>query len=350
VRTDALDYELPEELIAQRPTEARDGARMLVLPGDGADRLDRHILDLPGLLPPSLLIWNDTRVLPARLHGTKPTGGRVELLLLERLSTPGTTERWRAIGRASKGLRPGHTLSFGAGELLAEVVERAEGGDVEVQLSAREGSVGEALEALGEVPLPPYIHRAADASDRERYQTIFAAKEGAVAAPTAGLHLSTPLLEALTRAGQRFAHITLHVGLGTFAPVKSDDLDQHPMHEEQFEIPETTVDAITQARAEGRPVLAVGTTVVRALESAAHAPAGLATGSARTRLLIQPGYEFRVVDALLTNFHLPRSTLLALVMAFAGEEPTRLAYAHAAAARYRFFSYGDAMLIPSRRR
>jgi len=158
------------------------------------------------------------------------------------------------------------------------------------------------------------------------------------------------MLEALTRAGQRFAHITLHVGLGTFAPVKSDDLDQHPMHEEQFEIPQTTVDAITQARAEGRPVLAVGTTVVRALESAAHAPAGLATGSARTRLLIQPGYEFRVVDALLTNFHLPRSTLLALVMAFAGEEPTRLAYAHAAAARYRFFSYGDAMLIPSRRR
>ncbi|NOY90756.1 MAG: tRNA preQ1(34) S-adenosylmethionine ribosyltransferase-isomerase QueA [Deltaproteobacteria bacterium] len=346
MRTDALDYELPDALIAQRPTEARDGARMLVLAGGALH--DSAVLKLAQELPPSLIVLNDTRVLPARLLGTKPTGGRAELFLLERLSKPGSAERWRAIGRASKGLKAGHQLGFGEGALSARVLEREPGGDLEVELLSRDGAVGEALERLGKVPLPPYIRRDADAADRERYQTVFAKREGAVAAPTAGLHLSKALLASLEEAGHRFAYVTLHVGLGTFAPVKSHDLDDHPMHEEAFEIPEATVIAIHEARTEGRPVLAVGTTVVRALESAADEAGALRAGAARTRLLIQPGYEFRVVDSLLTNFHLPCSTLLALVMAFAGEDVTRRAYAHAVEARYRFFSYGDAMLIPRR--
>jgi len=348
VRTDALHYELPEALIAQRPPEARDGARMLVLGGADAELEDGHVLELPTRLAPSLIVLNDTRVLPARLLGKKPTGGRAELFLLERLSVPGASERWRAIGRASKGLRPGHELSFGQGELRASVLEHAQGGDLEVRLDAQSGSVAETLEQLGEVPLPPYIRRPADDADRARYQTVFARREGAVAAPTAGLHLSKPLLAALEAAGHRFAYVTLHVGMGTFAPVKTDDLDDHPMHEEAFDIPGATVDAIDRARAEGRPVLAIGTTVVRALESAASETGELSVGAARTRLLIQPGYAFRVVDSLVTNFHLPSSTLLALVMAFAGEDATRRAYAHAIEARYRFFSYGDAMLIPRR--
>ncbi|MAC27794.1 MAG: tRNA preQ1(34) S-adenosylmethionine ribosyltransferase-isomerase QueA [Sandaracinus sp.] len=351
VKTDDLDYELPDELIAQAPLERRDGARLLVVDAahdaPGALR-DARITDLPELLPPSLIVVNDTRVMPARLFGKKPTGGAVELLLIERLSAPGDTarERWHAMGRASKGLKPGTTVTLGeAGALEAEVLAKRDDGTLEVALSAAGGSVADAIEAAGEMPLPPYIRRDAEASDRERYQTIFAREPGAVAAPTAGLHFSPTLVEAMEAAGHRFARVTLHVGPGTFRPVKHDDLDAHPMHEERYAVSEATAAAIAAARDEGRPILAVGTTVVRTLESAAIAGRRVRAGSGRTDLFIKPPYRAKVVDHVLTNFHLPRSTLLALVMALAGVETTRRAYAHAVATAYRFFSYGDAMLL-----
>jgi len=341
-----LDYELPEELIAQHPPAERDAARLLVL--DRASGALRHevVRAMPALLPPrSLLVVNDTRVIPARLHGHKPTGGRVELLLVERLSGPGAKERWVALGRASRGLRPGAEIALGDGALSATVGARREGGEVELTLVARVGSVEQAVAAAGEVPLPPYIRRDAEESDRERYQTVFAERPGAVAAPTAGLHLSHRLLEALAEAGHETARVTLHVGPGTFAPVKVERLEEHRMHAERFEVPEATAAAIAEAREEGRPVVAVGTTVVRTLESVALEGGRVRAGAGETRIFIHPPHRFRVVDGLLTNFHLPKSTLLALVMAFAGVEPVRRAYAEAVRERYRFFSYGDAMLI-----
>ncbi|MDH5492098.1 MAG: tRNA preQ1(34) S-adenosylmethionine ribosyltransferase-isomerase QueA, partial [Myxococcales bacterium] len=235
---------------------------------------------------------------------------------------------------------------FAEGAIEAEVIERLERGEALVRLSARDAiTLEDALELHGQLPLPPYVRRAPEVADRERYQTVFAAHPGAIAAPTAGLHLSATSLQALEAAGHRVATITLHVGPGTFRPVEAERLDAHPMHSERYEIPERTVHALAAARAEGRKILAVGTTVVRALEAAAAAPGGLQAGAARTALLIHPPYRFRVVDHLLTNFHLPRSTLLALVMAIGGIENIRAAYAEAIEAGYRFFSYGDAMLI-----
>ncbi len=343
MRTDLFHYPLPEELIASRPPAARDGARLLVV--DGATLHDRAVVDLPALLPPrSLVVFNDTRVIPARLLGNKPSGGHVEILLLRRTSAPGTTETWQALGRSSKPLRLGEQIDLG--ELLVEVLEKPAGALI-VRVSTREGPVSDALERVGHMPLPPYMKRADEPQDRDRYQTVFASKDGAVAAPTAGLHFSRDLLARLEASGHERASVTLHVGLGTFRPVTADDLDAHDMHEEAYDIPTATCDAIARARREARPVVAIGTTVVRALESAVQ-DGDVRPGPGETRLLIQPGYRFRVVDLLFTNFHLPRSTLLALASAFGGYESTRAAYAHAVRQRYRFFSYGDAMLLAKR--
>jgi S-adenosylmethionine:tRNA ribosyltransferase-isomerase len=340
-----LDYELPEGSIAQAPLAERDAARLLCVPrGDGFAH--HRVRELPELLAPSLIVLNDTRVIPARLFGHKPSGGRVELLLIERISSIAPAERWRALGRASKGLRKGERIAIGDGTLVAHVLApQAPTGMLEVELLAASGTATDAIERLGAMPLPPYIRRAAEAEDTSRYQTVYAAQPGAVAAPTAGLHFTESLLEALRARGHQLAYVTLHVGPGTFAPLRSDDLREHVMHEERFEIPSATSEAIARARREGRQVLAIGTTVVRALESAADEPGGVAAGAAQTSIFIYPPYRFRVVDALLTNFHLPRSTLLALVMAFAGIERTRAAYRTAIESGYRFYSYGDAMLI-----
>ena len=342
MRISDLDYDLPGELIAQEPLAERDASRLLLLDVAADDVEDHLFTELPGLLPPSLFVFNDTRVFPARLLGHKATGGRVEILLLAR--TPEGTDRWRAMGRSSKGLRVGIELSLCDGRLAARVVRVLDDGQLEVELRA-EGEVDALIEELGAVPLPPYIRRAAGEVDRTRYQTVYARKSGAVAAPTAGLHFTNSTLSALEEAGHRTAYVTLHVGPGTFQPVQVGTLDDHEMHEEMYEVPEDAVVAIGRARAEGRPVVAVGTTVVRTLESSVGAEGSPVAGIGATQLFIRPPHRFHVVDHLVTNFHLPRSTLLALVMAFAGVELTRRAYREAAERRYRFYSYGDAMLI-----
>jgi S-adenosylmethionine:tRNA ribosyltransferase-isomerase len=338
-----LDYPLPEELIAQAPLPERDGARLLCLRRDTGAIEHRAVRELPELLARSLLIVNDTRVIPARVFATKPSGGRVEFLFLERLSEEGGRERWSALGKTSRGLKEGMRLRVAPG---FELDVHALHGQGELTLDvAVEGGVTAALERHGSVPLPPYIRRTADSADRERYQTVFAREPGAVAAPTAGLHLSERLIAALRERGHELAHVTLHVGPGTFAPLRAESLVEHRMHSERYELPEATASALARARREGRPVLAVGTTAVRALEACAEQHGELQPGSGTTDIFIYPPYQFRSVDALLTNFHLPRSTLLALVMAFAGVDPVRRAYSAAVAERYRFFSYGDAMLV-----
>lgn len=344
-----LDYALPESAIAQHPLAQRDAARLLCVNPQTAVLTDRVVRELPALLPPSLIVLNDTRVIPARLFGTKTSGGKVELLLVERLSPPGLRERWIALAKG-KSLRAGTELRF-VGGLRARVIAQGPHG-FELELEA-ERAIAELLAAHGTVPLPPYIRRAAEGEDDARYQTVYAASDGAVAAPTAGLHLTRELLAGLRAGGHELASVTLHVGPGTFAPLRGDDLAAHVMHAERYEIPQATADAIARARAEGRQVLAVGTTVVRALEAAAvaaeaDAGASLRAGAGRTDIFIYPPYRFRVVDALLTNFHLPRSTLLALVMAFAGVDVVQRAYRHAIDSGYRFYSYGDAMLIQGR--
>lgn len=354
MRIELFDYELPEDRIASHPTPRRDGARLLVV-NPRADRLDdRAMTELPELLPEgALVVLNDTRVLKARLLGEKAdTGGKVEIFLVEKLAGEASSERWRALGRASKPLRIGQRVRLGEGALSARIEAKSEhDGSIEVTLEASEGgSVSEAIEAHGRVPLPPYMRREPSPSDIERYQTVFARSPGAVAAPTAGLHLSQELLDALRLRGIEIATLTLHVGLGTFQPVTVGDLDDHPMHAESFEVTPALAEAIASARKRQKPVVAIGTTVVRALESAAcpEEEGKVRPMSSSTRLLIQPGFGFRVVDALLTNFHLPRSTLLALVSAFAGRERILTAYREAIARGYRFYSYGDAMLLTSR--
>lgn len=357
VEASELDYDLPEALIAQSPPPVRDGGRLLVLEQDDAGSIaHRRVVDLPLAIRPSLFVVNDTRVIPARLFATKATGGRVEFLLIERLHGSLTadgleTETWTALGRGTKSLRLKMQLPVDGGELTARVIGLREGGEVELELSTPSrgpGSVRDALERSGRIPLPPYIRREIEASDKERYQTVFAAPEGSVAAPTAGLHFTSELLAAMGKAGHRVAKLTLHVGPGTFAPLRAERLEDHRMHAEAYSVPEETVQAIARAKEEKRPVVAVGTTVCRTLESAAF-EGGVRAGEGRTSLLIQPPYTFRVIDALFTNFHLPRSTLLALVMAFGGIEPVRAAYQAAVREQYRFFSYGDAMLLRAKK-
>jgi S-adenosylmethionine:tRNA ribosyltransferase-isomerase len=336
-RLSDFDFDLPSELIAQVPAPERSGSRLLHVAGSWL--VDLGFGALPELLVPGdLLVFNDTRVVRSRIVGRKSSGGRVELML-ERIVAP--CEAWMQL-RASHPPRAGGRIDLPGGA-SATVRERDERFfrlhfDVPTTLAAY-------LEQHGAVPLPPYIGRAPEPADAERYQTVYARHPGAVAAPTAGLHFDQALLAALRARKVRFAYVTLHVGAGTFLPVESDDLSQHRMHSERFSIPRATLAAIAETRSRGRAVVAVGTTSLRALEGAAAGNAADDGGESETSLFIMPGFRFRVVDRLLTNFHLPRSTLLMLVSAFAGYDAIRAAYAHAIAARYRFFSYGDAMLL-----
>lgn len=350
MRTELLEYELPDELIARRPLAERDASRLLVL--DRGAITHRSMRDWPELLPEgALVVLNDTRVRRARVFGTRrESGGRVELLLLgqrRELEAGDGREVWQALGRASKPLRPG--LVIDAGRLTCEVLERAGDGTLLLAIVAPD-AVERVLSEEGRVPIPPYLGRDDDEEDVQRYQTVYAARVGSVAAPTAGLHLTPELLGRAGARGIEFGRLELQVGLGTFKPVVTDDVSSHAMHEEEFSISDELAAQVAAARRGGRAVVAVGTTVVRALESAADAaePGHVRAASERTRLLIQPGYDFRVVDALLTNFHQPRSTLLALVAAFAGLSAMREAYAAAIAERYRFLSFGDAMWLPRR--
>ena len=350
VLTRLFSYELPEALIARYPSSERDGGRLLVV---GPGNLEhRRIRDLPDLIcPGALVVLNDSRVRKARLLGKRAeTGGSVEILLLRPLPDHPSRrpETWLALGRASKPLRVGTMLD--AGSLRIEVLERQTDGFLVVAVDARGEKLDAVLEREGHVPIPPYLGREDEASDSDRYQTVYARQLGSVAAPTAGLHLTQELMGRLEAAGIEIAGLTLHVGPGTFRPVSSDDLDQHPMHGEFFEVNETLVARIDAARKRGAPVVAIGTTVVRALESAADPSrkGHVRPLRAETKLLIQPGYRFEVTDQLLTNFHLPKSTLLALVSAFAGRERILDAYRTAIAEGYRFLSYGDAMWITER--
>ena len=331
-----FSYELPAELIAQAPLPGRSASRLLACDGATGTLRDLAFRDLPELLAPGdLLVLNDTRVLPARLRGTKPTGGAVEILL-ERLTGDRT---FLAQARSSKGFRPGSTIELPGGA-RAEVTGRA--GDLfEMELDT---AAEDYFTTHGEMPLPPYIGRPAGPADRERYQTVYAREPGAVAAPTAGLHFDAALFEALAARRVEVARLTLHVGAGTFQPVRVDDILEHRMHPERVRVDASVVDAVAATRVRGGRVVAVGTTVVRSLESAARS-GRLTPLEGETDLFIYPGFRFRVVDALITNFHLPESTLLMLVSAFAGRERVLEAYRHAVAARYRFFSYGDAMFV-----
>lgn len=338
MRRSDFSYDLPQELIAQAPLPERSASRLLCLDGATGEVSDLAFADLPGLLAPGdLVVFNDTRVIPARLFGRKDSGGRVEILV-ERLREGG---RVLAHLRASKTPRPGSGITFESG--VEAIVEGREG-DLFVLDFGTDRPVVEILEAHGHVPLPPYIARPDEASDRERYQTVFARSPGAAAAPTAGLHFDETMLARLAVRGVERAFVTLHVGAGTFQPVRADRLDEHVMHAEWLEVSSETCEAVAACRARGGRVIAVGTTVVRALETAAST-GELAPFAGETRLFITPGYRFRVVDALLTNFHLPESTLIMLVAAFGGHDHVMRAYRHAVESRYRFFSYGDAMFV-----
>ncbi|MFW6323004.1 MAG: tRNA preQ1(34) S-adenosylmethionine ribosyltransferase-isomerase QueA [Guyparkeria sp.] len=347
MKLDAFDYDLPRERIAHRPAEPRESARMLVLPADGGMR-HRHIADLPEEIgDDDLLILNDTRVIPARAFGRKASGGKVEFLL-ERLLH---SDRALCHIRSSRSPRVGTRLVMEGGAIL-EVVDR-QGALFEVALCEESDheSLLAWLEAHGHMPLPTYIERPDDERDRRDYQTVFARREGAVAAPTAGLHLTEALLETLAARGVRIAYVTLHVGAGTFQPVRSETIEAHEMHSEWTEVPEQAAEAIAAARRRGGRVVAIGTTAVRAIETAARAhPDRAARGEVGpyqgdTRLFLYPGQPVHVVDAMLTNFHLPRSTLLMLVSAFAGRERVMAAYRASVERGYRFYSFGDAMFI-----
>lgn len=364
MRVDDLNYELPTELIAQRPLAERDASRMLCVERESGKCEDRFFAELPRLLRgDELVVFNNARVLPARLYGhrsgvhsQRPSRktkwefltGTVEVFLTRALGQ----DCWEALVRPGRKMPVGERVIFGAGELEAEILSR---GDLGLRTfrfqSKNELSVATNIEKLGHVPLPPYISRPDEDADRERYQTVFARRPGAVAAPTAGLHFTEGIVEALRERGCETCEVTLDVGLGTFQPVHSAILEEHKIHSESYEISEVAAEQIRRAKSDKRPVLAVGTTVVRTLEDAAErAAAGRCempplSGPADAQLFIVPGYTFRIVDMLLTNFHLPKSSLLALVAAFAGRENVLATYRHAVEERYRFYSYGDCMLI-----
>jgi S-adenosylmethionine:tRNA ribosyltransferase-isomerase len=364
MRLDDLDYRLPESQIAQRPLERRDASRLLELSRLGGSLQDRLFTDLPDLLRgDELVVLNNARVIPARLFGRRAgvhsqapsratrsehLTGKVEVFLTRQLDP----QTWEALVRPGRKMQTGERLYFGEGELEGEVISRGELGLRTLHFVSRDtDGVSEHLERLGHVPLPPYIHRTDEPGDRERYQTVFAKEPGAIAAPTAGLHFTPEILDKIRARGIETCELTLDVGLGTFQPVHTETLEEHVIHSESYEVPAQTAQRIKEAHAAGRPILAIGTTVVRALEAAAlravesNSAELLVPGKADASLFIYPGFQFRVVDALLTNFHLPRSTLLALVCAFAGREKVIAAYNHAVEAGYRFYSYGDCMLI-----
>ena len=338
MKTADFDYPLPDELIARYPLAERTASRLLHVDGRAGRYEDRLFSDLPALFRPGdLLVFNDTRVIKARLHGRKDTGGQIEALVERVLSE----REALAFIRASHAPKPGMRLSF-AGRVEAEVMDRQ--GDLYRLRFDPARTVLEWLEACGELPLPPYMERAAEAGDEQRYQTVYARAPGAVAAPTAGLHFDAAMLDGLSEAGVKAAFVTLHVGAGTFQPVRVDRVAEHRMHSELYEVPAATVAGVENAWQLGGRVCAVGSTSLRALEAAA-ASGDLQPGLGETEIFITPGYRFKVVERLITNFHLPRSTLLMLVCAFGGMDLMLSAYRHAVEKRYRFFSYGDAMLI-----
>jgi S-adenosylmethionine:tRNA ribosyltransferase-isomerase len=350
MRVSDFDFDLPAELIAQEPPPTRGGSRLLVLHRARGDVLHTVFSVLPDLLAPGdLLVVNDTRVFAARLLGHRtPSGGAVECLLVAKVDDGADGQRWEALMHPGQKLKPGARVVFeGVHPIEGEVLERRFYGRRVIRLWTRDGSpVDDAVDAIGHVPLPPYIHRPDRDSDRERYQTVFAKQRGSVAAPTAGLHFSDDLLARLDARGVARAAVTLHVGYGTFQPVRVDDVEQHRVEPERYEIGEAAALAINRARDQGRRVIAVGTTTTRTLEAAAQAHGGrIVPGRGTADLFIYPGHRFAVIDGLLTNFHLPRSSLLMLVAAFAGRERVLAAYREAIDRRYRFYSYGDAMLI-----
>lgn len=340
MKTSDFDYDLPPELIAQTPTEKRDASRLLCLDRQTGAFSHHHFYDLPDFLRPGdCLILNDSRVLPARLLGQRlPGGGACEVLLL----IDRGDNVWECIVRPGKHLRAGAKLSFGKGELTAEVAEVLPDGNRLVRF-AYEGIFLEVLERLGKMPLPPYIK--AELQDRERYQTVYSRVNGSAAAPTAGLHFTPELLETIAAKGVRLGYVTLHVGLGTFRPVKEEDVEAHEMHSEYCTVPEETAALINETKANGGRVICVGTTSCRTIESWAGEDGAMKPSAGWTSIYIYPGYRFKVMDALITNFHLPQSTLLMLVSAFAGREHVLAAYEEAVRERYRFFSFGDAMFL-----
>lgn len=341
MRRDDFHFTLPPELIATEPPAVRESARLMTIDRNCGIISETFVSSLPELLRPfDLLILNDTKVIPARLHGHKTTGGKVEIFLVRRLTGEG--ERWEALLRSSKAMIPGAVITLPE-EVFATVIST---GSEETRVISFSGTDDfyAWLDRNGAVPLPPYIKREPHAKDRDRYQTVFAKERGAVAAPTAGLHFTDSLLDSIRSRGVEVATVTLHVGLGTFMPVRTEDLREHRMHSERYSIPEETVSAVARCRAAGGRVVAVGTTVARTLEYAAVGNIPRA-GEGEADIFIYPGYEFKVVDALITNFHLPESTLLMLVSAFAGRERTLDAYRRAVEGRFRFYSYGDAMFI-----
>ena len=332
-----FNYDLPEELIAQTPVEPRDTSRLLTLDrqtGDTKQGTFRDILD--EVRPDDVWVFNNTRVIPARLYGKRPTGGRVEVLLLHPLGE----DRWEVLVRPGKKALPGTALTFDAG-MTATVEDRTEFGG-RVLKFAYDGDFYERLDEIGEMPLPPYIHERLQ--DRERYQTVYSKTPGSAAAPTAGLHFTPEVLEEIAARGATVCYVTLDVGLGTFRPVSVTEIESHHMHSETYNVSEETASLINEAKRAGRRIVAVGTTSVRTLESAGQSGV-VKAGSGATELFIYPGYEFKVVDAMVTNFHLPQSTLLMMISAFAGKDHVLAAYREAVAAKYRFFSFGDAMWI-----
>ncbi len=345
-----FDFHLPPELVAQEPPSTRGDSRLLVLDRETGRISDHHFRDLPGLLSSGdLLVLNDTKVFPARLLGRRlPGGGAVECLLVRRRSVERDAETWEALVHPGQRLRAGSRMEFaGAGVVIrGEVLDRHFHGRRTVRLWCDDAPLQQAVDAIGHVPLPPYIKRPDASADRDRYQTVYAQRRGAIAAPTAGLHVTSALLEALDARGVRRATVTLHVGYGTFQPIRVDNVEEHRMEAEEYEVSEETASSLAQALREHRRIIAVGTTTTRTLESlevSANGDVKPARGA--TDLFIYPGHRFRVVSALVTNFHLPKSSLLMLVSAFAGREKVLAAYRHAVAGAYRFYSYGDAMVI-----
>ena len=341
MNTADFDFHLPEELIAQTPLEKRDSSRLLIVDRETGQFSDQHFDNIIDQLEPGdALVMNNTRVLPARLYGTKPeTGGHVELLLLK--NTQG--DFWEVLAKPAKRLRVGARVSFGDGRLTATVTEELEHGGRIVRFDYQ-GIFLEVLESLGEMPLPPYIHEKLE--DRERYQTVYAKENGSAAAPTAGLHFTEKLLDKIAAKGVKLVYLTLHVGLGTFRPVSVDNLEEHEMHSEFYSLSEEAAETLRQVKASGHRIVAVGTTSIRTLETIGSKFDGqIQADSGWTNIFIKPGYQWKIVDAFSTNFHLPKSTLVMLVSAFAGRQLTLQAYEHAIAERYRFFSFGDAMFI-----
>lgn len=341
MNTADFDFHLPEELIAQTPLEKRDASRLLIVDRSSGEFSDQHFDSIIDQLQPGdALVMNNTRVLPARLYGEKPgTGGHVELLLLK--NTEG--DHWEVLAKPAKRLKVGAQVSFGDGRLTATVVDELEHGGRIVRFDYQ-GIFLEVLESLGEMPLPPYIHE--KLADRERYQTVYAKENGSAAAPTAGLHFTKELLAQIEAKGVKLVYLTLHVGLGTFRPVSVDNLEEHEMHSEFYTLSEEAAATLREVKANGHRVIAVGTTSIRTLETIGNKFQGdIQADSGWTNIFIKPGYQWQIVDAFSTNFHLPKSTLVMLVSAFAGRDLTLKAYEHAIAERYRFFSFGDAMFI-----